>query len=239
MAQETDLYAPVKRFFEAEGYEVKAEVRGCDVVAIKPNAPLVVIELKLSFSLELVVQGIERQKISDDVYLAVPRPDTTQKRRNWRARQRGLLKLCRRLGLGLLLVNLSETRAREVEVLVDPAPYQPRKNTAQQTRLKREFAGRVGDPNIAGVSKRKIVTAYRQDAIRCAKALENGEARKIAAIKMITDVDKAGAILQKNHYGWFERVDRGMYKLSEHGVTALEHYANVAAELAQDFPTNS
>ena len=80
--QETDLYQPVKDFFEAEGYEVKAEINGCDVVAIKDDAPTVIVELKTTFSLELVLQGIDRQKLSDDVYLAVPKPDTPIKRKN-------------------------------------------------------------------------------------------------------------------------------------------------------------
>ena len=30
---EADLYAPVKAYLEAQGYEVKSEVRGCDLVA--------------------------------------------------------------------------------------------------------------------------------------------------------------------------------------------------------------
>ena len=33
--KETDLYHPIKRFFEESGYEVKAEITDCDIVAIK------------------------------------------------------------------------------------------------------------------------------------------------------------------------------------------------------------
>lgn len=239
MVQETDLYAPVKRFFEADGYEVKSEIQGCDVVASKPGAPVVIIELKLAFSLELVMQGIDRQKVSDDVYLAIPRPDTPTKRRNWRTRHRSVLKLCRRLGFGLILVNLGSSQAREIEVLLDPAPYQPRKSKHHQTRLKKEFLTRSGDPNTGGVSKRKIITAYRQDAIRCAKVLEEARELAVADIRAITGVAKAGAILQKNHYGWFERSARGVYRLTDHGIAALSTYGNVVADLMSDFPTKS
>ena len=223
--QETDLYQPVKDFFEAGGYEVKAEINGCDVVANKDDAPTVIIELKVSFSLDLVLQGIERQKLSDDVYLAVPKPDTPIKRKNWRKRQRALINLCRRLGVGLLLVDIAAKSPRGVNVLLDPAPYQPRKNTGKQTRLQKEFIERVGDPNTGGQTKIKIITAYRQDAIRCAEVLSGGTALKVVEIKTATGVARTASILQKNHYGWFERVSRGVYQLTEHGEAAFRHYS--------------
>ena len=71
MARETDLYIFVKEYLEARGYTVKSEVEGCDVVAVKENEPVVIVELKLTFSIDLVLQGIQRQSITDDVYLAV------------------------------------------------------------------------------------------------------------------------------------------------------------------------
>jgi len=232
MIRETDLYAPIKRFFEDDGYEVKSEITDCDVVARKDGASTVIIELKIAFSLELVLQGIERQKLSDDVYLAVQKPDTSAKRRNWRKRQRSIIGLCRRLGLGLLLVDTSCNEARPVDVLVDPAPYRPRKSTRKQTRLKKEFLARSGDPNTAGSSKIKIVTAYRQDALRCAIVLAGGKTLGLADIKASTGVSRAGSILQKNHYGWFERAARGVYRLSEHGQAALRHYGDAVTQLS-------
>lgn len=44
---EAELYAPLKAFFELNGYEVKGEVRNCDLVGMKEGAdePLIV-ELK-------------------------------------------------------------------------------------------------------------------------------------------------------------------------------------------------
>ena len=43
---ETSLYAPVKTLLESQGYEVKAEVRGCDVVAVRGDEAPVIVELK-------------------------------------------------------------------------------------------------------------------------------------------------------------------------------------------------
>lgn len=233
MIRETDLYPPVKQFFENQGYEVKSEVTACDVVACKPDAPTVVIELKVTFSLDLVLQGIERQKLADDVYLAVPRPETPAKRKNWRKRRRALKGLCQRLGLGLLVLDLDRAGAKQVEVVLDPAPYQPRKNSRKRTQLKKEFSARTGDPNTAGISKRKIITSYRQDALRLATALAGGASMKVADLKAATGIDRAGSILQKNHYGWFYRQARGIYSLTEYGEEALKHYADEITRLAE------
>ena len=52
--------------------------------------------MKLSFSLALVMQGVARQALFDDVYLAVP---VTEK--GWKLRYKDIVALCRRLGLGL------------------------------------------------------------------------------------------------------------------------------------------
>ena len=65
------LYAPVKALLEAQGYEVKGEVAGCDVVGVRGDEPPVIVELKRRFWLALVLQGIDRLAMTDVVYLAV------------------------------------------------------------------------------------------------------------------------------------------------------------------------
>jgi len=225
MPKESDLYEPVKIFLESKGYQVKAEVKDCDVVALKENQPTVVVELKLIFSLDLVLQGINRQNLTEDVYLAILAPDTPPKRKNWRSRQRGYLKLCRMLGLGLMLVNPNTQNKQNLQVLIDPKPYTPRKNKKLQTRLINEFVTRQGDPNTGGVNRTKIITAYRQDALRCAMALSNQESLKVSEIGNVTGVQKAASILQKNYYNWFERKGRGVYALSGSGQEGLKVYA--------------
>ena len=69
---ETSLYRPVKVFLEGLGFVVKGEVGRCDLVALKgDNLPVVVIcELKLTFNLELILQGVDRATASDEVWLA-------------------------------------------------------------------------------------------------------------------------------------------------------------------------
>lgn len=224
--RERTLYPPVKAFLEAQGYDVKGEVNGCDLVAIRGEEPPVIVELKTTFSLSLVFQGIARQGLSDSVYLAVP-PFAGRT-----VRARDALSLCRRLGLGLLAVRL--VPAPLVEALLDPAPYRPRKRQPAAGRLLREFQRRVGDPNEGGSSRRKIVTAYRQDALRCALHLGRNGPTKAAVLARTAAVDRAGAIMRADHYGWFERaVDtpRGVYDLTPRGRAALEEYRDAVAAL--------
>jgi len=70
---ETDLYPPIKRYLERLGLEVKGEVCGCDLIALSDGSPeLVVIgEMKQSFTLELVLQAVDRTSVCDEVWLAV------------------------------------------------------------------------------------------------------------------------------------------------------------------------
>lgn len=213
---ETELYGPVKAFLEAQGYEVKAEVKGCDVVAVRGDEPPVIVELKTNFSLPLVLQGIDRQRLTDNVYLAVP-PFSARS-----VRRKEALFLCRRLGLGLLTVRPAP--ACFVEALLDPAEYKPRKRKPALGRLLREFQQRVGDPNTGGSTRRKIMTAYRQDALRCAGFLDENGPTRAAMVARATGVAKAGQIFLKDYYGWFERVaeaQRGVYALTPKGEEAV------------------
>lgn len=230
--REVDLYVPVKSFLEGQGYEVKAEVEGCDLVARRGDEPPVIVELKTGFTLPLVLQGVDRLALFDDVYLAVGVPAKPAAGSLWRRERRSIVKLCRRLGLGLLAVHEPTTRKDAlVEPMLDPAPYQPRPNRRRQGRLLREFAHRVGDPNTGGTNQRPIVTAYRQDALRCAAALSANGPTKASQVKAATGVERAATLMRNDVYGWFERVERGIYALSPKGREALETYADVVETL--------
>lgn len=209
--KEADLYPDLKAYLEAQGYEVKAEIGACDLMARRGDEPALVVEMKLSFSLALVMQGVARQALFDDVYLAVPVAE-----KGWKLRYKDIVALCRRLGLGLLAVKPGQG----VEAHLDPAPYSPRKNTARAGRLLREFERRVGDPNKGGTTGIKRVTAYRQDALRCLLALQGG-ALKASAVAQASGVARAAALMRDDHYGWFERVERGIYALTPQGRAAI------------------
>jgi hypothetical protein len=211
---ETALYVPVKRFLEAQGFTVKGEVCGCDLVALRGDEPPVVVvgELKLTFNLELVLQGVERSAACDEVWLAV-----RVGARGGRESDRRVRKLCRLLGFGLLGV-FSTGR---VETLVEPGPWRPRPDRKRRSRLVAEHRRRRGDPAAGGATKVPIMTAYRQQALLCAALLENGPCRTSQVKAAVPDGPK---ILLHNVYGWFDRVERGVYRLTSDGAAALARW---------------
>ena len=216
---ETDLYEPVKAFLIGQGYEVKAEVGAADIVACRDDADPVIVELKTGFSLSLFHQAVARQAITDAVYIAVARGSG----RRFLQALRSNTKLARRLGLGLITVRL---RDGFVEVHVDPAPYAPRKSKPRKDRLLREFARRVGDPNTGGSTRVTLVTAYRQDALRCAAYLNDNGPSRGADVAKATGVDRATKMMADDHYGWFERVERGVYALTPKGQMSMDGAQN-------------
>lgn len=224
--RETDLYEPVKRLLEARGYVVKAEVGAVDIVAWRDGEEPLVVELKIGFSLTLFHQAVERLKLTDLVYVAVPagsgRADAKALRRN--------VQLCKCLGIGVMTV---QTATAGVDVLADPVAARPRKANRPRQQLLREFARRTGDPNTGGQTRAGLMTSYRQDALRCLGVLREAGAAKAASVATAAGVSRARTIMADNHYGWFVRVERGIYGLSPDGMTAAETFAADLEQLAQ------
>ena len=212
---ETSLYLPVKKFLEKLGFEAKGEVCGCDIVAVHKDGDkaLVIAELKLTFTLELVLQAVERTAVCDEVWLAV----RASRLGRGRERDARVKKLCRLLGFGLLSVSASG----RVDVMVEPGPWQPRPNAKRRSRIVQEHRRRRGDPALGGSTRQPIMTAYRQQALACAAALAAAPARPRHLKTTLPDAPK---ILLDNVYGWFARVERGVYALSENGRGALIHW---------------
>jgi hypothetical protein len=219
---EVELYEPLKTFLEAQGYVVKGEVNGCDVVAVRGGEPPVIVELKLRFTLGLVLQGVDRLTLADAVYLAVPAAALPTRR--------GVRQLCRRVGLGLVVVHPGRGGGR-AEVVLDPLPYSPRKNARRAARLLGEHARRQGDHNRGGGTRVPVVTAYRQEALRLAVLLRRGGPTRVAVLRREADAPRAARILQDNVYGWFERTARGVYALTEAGDRALATFAHAVPEV--------
>lgn len=213
--QETSLYGPVKRFLEDHGFSVKGEIGGCDVLALSPDSPpiVVVCELKLQFNLELVLQAVDRAAASDEVWLAA-RMSTRSKGREHDRRFRAL---CRRLGFGLLGIGPND----QVHVLLSPTAPAPRRDSKRRSRLIEEHRRRKGDPVAGGGSRKPIMTAYRQQALACAAAMTDGP-RRPRDLK--ADMPNVATILRRNVYGWFVRADRGLYDLTEVGRAALQQW---------------
>jgi len=211
-SSETNLYQPIKDFLYQLGFEAKGEVCGCDVVALNNGEPvaLIICELKLSFSLELILQAVDRSTACDEIWIAV------QAKKNGRGRESDprAKKLCRYLGFGLLRVDPSNS----VEVIVKPQPWKPRRDTKLRSRIIEEYNKRQGDPSVGGSTRKPIMTAYRQQAILCARTIDQGVTKLSELKKTVPDAAK---ILQRNVYGWFNRRERGHYVLSDSGKLAI------------------
>ncbi|MEP4769680.1 MAG: DUF2161 family putative PD-(D/E)XK-type phosphodiesterase [Roseibium sp.] len=236
--KETELYAPIKALLEGQGYEVKGEIGKADIVAVRTDTDgvaqdPVVVELKTAFSLSLFHQGIDRQSLSDNVYIAVPRGTG----KLFLKALKNNTGLCRRLGLGLITVRLKDGFT---EIHLDPSPYQPRQSKVKKSRLLREFATRVGDPNEGGAARRThIITAYRQDALRCLQYLHQHGPTKASIIAKAIDVTRARTIMADDHYGWFERALveqdgkplKGIYGITPKGELAIDEFRDALDEI--------
>lgn len=224
--KETDLYPPIKRMLEAQGYIVKGEIGAADVVAVRGGEEPVIVELKTGFSLSLFHQAIARQAITDAVYIAVPQGAG----RLFSKALSDNRALCRRLGLGLITVRMADGF---IEIHADPEPYRPRQSKVRKARLLREFAKRVGDPNNGGATRRGLVTAYRQDALQCLRVLSREGPLKASHVSKLSGVARARTIMADDHYGWFERVTTGIYGLTPKGAAAVAGYAGEIGNLAR------
>jgi hypothetical protein len=222
---ETALYRPVKGFLENLGFIVKGEVIGCDVVALKEGSPPVVVicELKAQFNLELVLQGVDRAAACDEVWLAA----RLSRRGKGREADKRFRNLCRRLGFGLLGVTAGD----EVEVLMSPAAAPPRREAKRRSRLVEEHRRRSGDPTPGGGSRQPIMTAYRQRALACAAALAEAPKR---LRDLTTHAPDAARMLITNVYGWFERIERGLYGLTPAGAAALVRWPQRGVAMPAD-----
>lgn len=224
---EEDLCRPVSEFLVKQGYTVRSEVNYCDVTALKENE-LVVVELKRNLSVNLLSQAVKRQKAADLVYIAVPKP----KRMIGNSKWKDICHLIRRLELGLILVSFKGEQAF-IEIPIEPMYFDRDKSKAMNKKKReniiKEINGRHSDLNIGGSTGKKLVTAYRENALYIACCLNRfGPLSPKGLRELGTDNKKTISILVENHYGWFEKVQRGVYYINDEGKKALDQYKELS-----------
>ena len=208
--KETALYLPVKSLLESLGFDVYAEAINCDVIGRKQEE-LVIVELKKTLNLELLSQGVQRQKLTNKVFLW---PEKEKKNKALRLKEQ----VIRRLGLGLITVYTSPIRT--IAKIVFEPQSEDRVNLRERQKLLVELDNRSINPNIGGSTKVPIYTAYKETSIVIANILKKIGPTKLKNIRRFAG-KRADSILSKNFYGWFERVKRGEYAISERGVEEL------------------
>lgn len=223
--KEVDLFEPVRNYFHSQGYQVQAEVNHCDVVAHKGDA-LIIIELKLNVNTTLLIQAAKRQRLTRDVYIAIHRPKMSLRRRRWQ----DLVHLLRRLELGLILVDFAG-RKPSVQVVQEPGPFD-RKKSMQLSRKKRqsllrEIRNRRSNENIGGSTQVPTITAYREKSIQMALYLDHLGPLSAKKLRELGTGKKTYRILYNNHYKWFQRVERGVYDLTDLGKKEYRLYDEI------------
>jgi hypothetical protein len=226
---ETELYAPVKSFFEQQGYVVRGEVKHCDIVAIRGEEPPVIVELKKSFTIPLLVQGLERLKLSEHVYVAFELP--VKGRAPHRLHWDDIRRLGQTLGLGIITVQFFQRKQPLVNLICQPTPYVPRTNKRAALRVVNEFRERSGDYNIGGSSQRKLMTAYREKALHCVYLIHQHGPLSPRSLREFTGNPSVSGLLQKNYYLWFVRKSRGIYGITPLGEAALSEFEHVIFNL--------
>lgn len=221
--REEDMYRPIYEYLCKLGYNVRSEVSHCDVAAVKDDE-LLLIEMKKILNLEVILQATQRQKLTDQVYIAVPKPGRDMYSKRWK----NLTYLLKRLQLGLIFVTLGESTAC-AEVAFDPVPFDMSKSRSNSKKKKqvliKEFEARYGDFNTGGSTGKKLMTAYREMAVHIACCLiEYGPLKPKALRSLGTNVKKTTDILSDNHYGWFEKISRGLYGISVQGTHEVKNH---------------
>lgn len=206
--KETNLYPGVEKYFSDLGFLVRAEVKDIDVCAIKDDL-IIGVELKKNLTVDLLVQGVLRQKICDLVYIAVPRPKRVSKNKEFK----NTLHLLRRLELGLLFVDVEKAVAEEI---LEPSYFnldKARKALVNKRgKLLKEIKGRSLSLNKGGSSRKRLMTAYREESLKTvALLLVKGS----VAPKDLKEFGLRSSILGDNYYGWFKKIARGTYVLDE------------------------
>lgn len=215
--KETDLYLPVKNLLLSQGFEVRAEIKNIDILASKDDF-YCAVELKTKPSLKLIYQAIDRQKTADQVFIAIPKSAVNMRRSPYR----NFVYLLRRLEIGLILVS-----QEEAEVVFDATAYDMEKSRARyknrKSNMLKEYRLRKSNQNIAG-TKGKTMTLYKEQVLKiCAYLLKHGQV-SIKEIKEATKIEKTASILQKNYDGYFIRVSRGIYQLTDTGRVHILKY---------------
>ncbi|PLR84378.1 hypothetical protein CVD25_22205 [Bacillus canaveralius] len=223
---EMDLYKPVQKYFTQQGYEVYGEVNHCDLAAVK-GEDLIVVEMKLRLNVELLIQATKRQRFADSVYIAIPKPKQSLFSKKWR----DICHLIRRLELGLILVSFQRNNVK-LDIPFSPASFDRLKsmklNKKRRANILTEIKGRNGDYNVGGSNKTKIMTAYKENCIHIATCLDCFGPLSPKSLREMGTGDKTLSILNKNYYGWFDKIKRGTYTISNIGKSEIQEYPEVA-----------
>lgn len=221
---ERELYEPLRQHLEDLGFDVRSEVRSCDLVA-KKNDLIYIIEMKRHLSFDLLAQAVERLSYADVVYVSIPKPNNFKQDKLWKSK----INVLKQLNLGLLLVSKTGSNYMVEEALIPESIKPKRPSSKKRTALEKEFSNRSLDLNIAGSTGVPLVTAYREAALFIAYLIRKYGPQSVAVLKSNgAHPKKTTSILNSNYYGWFSRSNDRIYALTPEGENALKLYKPLA-----------
>ncbi len=218
--KEQDLFKPIKEYFESYGYICDGEVEDIDLYMEKGEVS-VAVELKKTLDFKALQQAALRQKITDYVYIGIFKPADL-----YRSSFQDKLYLCKRLGIGVIVVS---KRSKALEIVAEPVVTElsvfQKSNKNKKTTLLKEFQKRKTKSNTGGVHGTKLITSYREEALLVLDTLLSlgGEATT-REVRNLCKVEKTTKILYQNYYGWFEKTGTGRYEVTELGLQAVEEF---------------
>ena len=215
---EKELYLPIHDLFEKRGYRVNAEVKDCDMTAVKDDE-FIIVELKKNLSVALLAQGLKRQRTGADVFVAVPKPKQYSFRKF-----RSMFSVLKKLELGLIFVSLRGEHSF-AEIVFEPKPYTSTYiNRKKRKEIISEINGRTIDTNTGGVTGTKIITAYTEKCIHIACILDMYGDMSPKQIQNLGGADNTYTILRSNVYGWFKKTQKGIYGITDEGRKGILEY---------------
>lgn len=118
-------------------------------------------------------------------------------------------------------------------MVFEPYPFDRRKSMRLSGRKRRniisEIDGRHGNYNVGGSTRTEIMTAYRENAVHIACCLKKYGQLSPRKLRELGTGEKTQSILSKNFYGWFEKVEKGIYKLSDRGHEVFGRYPELSS----------
>lgn len=229
--KETELFEPVKLLFKEAGYKVNGEVLGCDVTCFKEddcgNCEIAVVELKLRMSVELLAQANERQARADSVYVAIPRPKKFTTKGKWK----NIFSLFKRLGIGLIFVDTDLSIASII--IKAKGDNDKRKNYKRREALIKEASLRTEECNVGGTLRTEIVTYYKEQCIYIACCLKRNKELKTSELRELGASKNCANMCRINYYGWFEKVGRCIYELTDKGYEDLQNFSKLTEKFEE------
>ncbi len=208
---EKDLFPIVKKYFEGLDYKVNAEVKDCDVVLTKDNI-ITVVELKINLNITAVYQALDRQKITDSVYIAIQKP------KRYSTKELSKMKnLLKRLNIGFILIDIKNDT---LQIILEPT-IGKQKNNKLTKKIAKEIEGRTLDTNIGGTTQVKQMTAYKDFSIKLACFMEHYSIVNHSFLKKNFGIENSYHVMYNNFYGYYTKYGNGDFGLSHKGEEML------------------